>query len=532
MIEAPMSPQFKLISLCIILGSLVFLFLSLIRLPQENSLTHEVKGSMHEEVKPNIIVIMTDDLDVKTLNVALEKNLMPHLTNYVVKGGTTFTQAFVTNPLCCPSRATFLTGNYSHNHKVSNNEAAEASRFNHFSTLATWLHDGGYRTGYVGKYLLPYGRFDINKDHVRNVKDAQYIPPGWDDWHVLVSPLHTLSPIHNMYTYTINNNGDLTQYNDQSKHSNYQTDVLADHAVDFIKVTNRKNPFFLVVAPTAPHLETTSVSLWGWDIRPAPRHADTVKENLPLSPSFNEQDLSDKPYMTQGYYPPILHIESLILQMRYNHRLESLRAIDDLLGKTITALEENEELDTTVLIFTSDNGYMLGEHRLIEKGLPYEESIRVPLYIRAPGFTKGQTVEKLVLNNDLAPTLAELAGVDLPHLVDGTSLVPLLQNPHVNWRKRFLIESFETPYYQNDTSYLAIRTAPDSKISSSQLFITYQDNTNSKEHYNLLNDPFQLESIHNDNSSISVSQRSKLSQWISKLKTCENEVCKQIEFSD
>ncbi|MEA3275334.1 MAG: sulfatase-like hydrolase/transferase, partial [Pseudomonadota bacterium] len=231
-----------------------FVFIVLLSLPA-------VQVSAAEAIsRPNIIVIMADDLDTASLRAALElqspefpDGLMPHLKRFVVEPGVEFAESFVTFPLCCPSRATYLTGLYPHNHNVLGNlpPAGGFYRFDDTSTIATWLLAGGYRTGHIGKYLNGY-------------QDATYVPPGWSDWYSLVGPT-----TYCMYDYTISSNGVPQYYHDAEE--DYQTDVLAAYAEGFIHDVDSFDdiqPFFLSVTPLAPHLE--SYCNYN-DIRAAPR---------------------------------------------------------------------------------------------------------------------------------------------------------------------------------------------------------------------------------------------------------------------
>ncbi len=461
--------------------------------------------------RPNIVVIMTDDLDSGSTRTALSEGLMPNLQRFIVNNGTVFTESFVTFPLCCPSRATYLSGLYPHNHKVLWNKppAGGFANFDDSSTVATWLQNGGYRTGHIGKYLNGYN-------------DASYVPPGWDEWHSLVG-----NSTYCMYNYTISNDGIPMDYGDTE--SDYQTDVLAGYVDRFIKYADQNNddqPMFLSITPLAPHLET-SCNRRG--IRAAPRHEGSVNLDLPMPPSFNEADMSDKPTWMQSL--PLL--DKAELTRIYNERIAALRAVDDLIGQLMVSLIKAGELNNTVLVFTSDNGYLFGEHRWESKVVLYEESIRVPLIMRMPQSNTPAIVNGIALNNDLAPTIADLASVTPWHDVDGRSLLPLLQSTGTPWRKRFMIEhppadtSFPVP------PYLAVRETDSSSTVSLVYAETFGDSSNSlitdKELYDLGIDPFQLESLHGDFSLPRILQRLKLHKYIEEFKTCANGTCQAIE---
>ena len=444
--------------------------------------------------RPNLVVIMADDLDPGSLELMVRSGLMPHFESLFVKGGVKFPNCFATNPICAPSRATFLTGRYSHNHGVHHNGNLNGGvlGMDHASTIATWLQRGGYRTGHVGKFLNGYGSSTART----------WIPPGWDDWQGLID-LSTYS----VYDYTINDNGRLVTYG--RAESDYQTDVLARRAARFIDVSNLvgdAKPFFLAVTPLAPHVEVTPETLltdvWSWTIRPAPRHVgSTDMFPLPRPTSFNEANVADKPQWVRNR--PLLTPENIAaLTRKYRERLASLRAVDDLVGTVVEALRRTGEFDRTVLMFTADNGYLYGEHRLPEKMYAYDESLRIPLYIRAPGVAGGTERRATVLNNDLAPTLAALGQVLPGHLVDGRSLVPLLagQDPGP-WRKRFLAEHWtvSSSVKLESPTYSAVRTIPEVPVLPDRLYVEYRNGEwGATEHYDRTIDPYELESRHAD----------------------------------
>lgn len=504
------------------------LYALLATLPRE---LHSQDGEgVPSTARPNIVVVMADDLDVGSLEKMVELGLMPHFAELFRAQGIRFTNAFVTNSLCCPSRATLLTGQYAHNHGVLSNliPLGGVTRFEDHSTLATWLQDSGYRTGYVGKYLNGYGASDIDRDGDFDEADRTYVPPGWDDWQGLVDP-----STYHVYNYVINDNGVLASHG--ANEDDYQTDVLARRASEFVAESDQMDddrPFFLAVLPLVPHFEVfiwTRVDdyrfLWRWTIRPAPRHQGTVDELPPLSPSFNEADVGDKPAWLQAW-PRFSITNYLFLVRQYRDRLESLRALDDLLGSLVEQLEQSGELERTVLVFTSDNGFLHGEHRLPQKQYAYEEAIRVPLGIRIPGATGGSTIDALVLNNDLAPTIVDLAGASPGLSMDGRSMVPLLLDPApATWRKRFLVEHWgATNHILGVPSYAAVRTAPDNL-----LYVEYDDLAQNAEFYDLSVDPFQLQSLHDDPSEERRGQQDTLRWWLGMLRDCGEGSCQALE---
>ena len=414
--------------------------------------------------KPNIVVVMADDLDVGLTQRLLGFGVLPNLQSAIVDNGFEFSNAFVTNSVCCPSRATFLSGLYTHNHGVLTNypPTGGAPAFDDSSTLATWLHDGGYYTAYIGKYLNGYGQFDMNDDGQYTQEDITYVPPGWDEWRGLVDP-----STYRMYDYSVNNNGVIESYGTDV--SDYQTDVLSAYVQEFLSLSEQQDdkPFFLAVMPLAPHVEIFGGNppqdyhdIWAWDIRPAPRHDGTLPIPVPRPPSYNEPNISDKPWWLRKH-EQLNAADEQNLATQYRHRAESLLAVDELLGELLVILAANAELDHTVVLFTSDNGFMNGEHRLSGKSNAYEEAIRIPLYVHLPGMQQAVTVEQDVINNDLAPTIADIAGVVPGHEVDGRSITALFDTPApADWRRQFLIEHYayhrSSPLYI--PSYAAIRT--------------------------------------------------------------------------
>jgi len=461
--------------------------------------------------KTNIIFVLTDDTSQNELNFLLDENLMPNLASYMIDKGTVFSNSFVSAPICCPSRATTLTGQYPHNHNVwlnepmyHNGKLVANGGFNSFddsSTLATWLNQGGYKTGFVGKYLEGYG-----------IQSKFYIPPGWDDWQGLIGDPNSMS------IYKINDNGkEVKQIDD------YQTDHIADRAVQFIEESN--SPFFLYVSTLAPHSSTDSYTCEAKDgmilksIVVSSKYKGTLDSILiPRSPSYNEEDVNDKPIFMKEQ-KLITNQECIDSVMR--DRMESLRSVDDLIGDLFLALKDKNIVDNTVVIFTSDNGFLFGEHRIAGKVAPYDESIRVPLVIKFPGIEK-QQLDHLVLNNDLVPTIAELAGLHPQKPIDGFSLMPIVIDPSKKLREGFLVESWFYNY-----SYHEIRTQNFSYITYSH--VTNLHALNFTEFYDMTEDPYQLDNLASCTDQKCVQILADLSIFLNELKNCENGSCQKIE---
>jgi arylsulfatase A-like enzyme len=363
--------------------------------------------------RPNVVLILLDDLDAYSIS------RMPKTSALLSANGVRFENFFVTDPLCCPSRASILRGQHVHNHGVKHVVSPEGG-FPTFhagpeqSTLATWLDDAGYGTALIGKYLNEYPAGVA----------PTYVPPGWDRWMGWIDGHY--------YGYEQNLNGTVVSRGERPE--DYATDVESAYANDWLReVAAAGAPFFLHLSPRAPH----------GPITPAYRHRSAaVETTAPRPPSFNEFDVSDKPAWVQAW--PLMDDERIgQVDVWHRQRLRTLLAADEMVGDLVATLKAAGEYDNTYVVFTSDNGYGLGQHRVEGKGTPYEESIKVPLVVVGPDVEPG-TVDELALNIDLAPTIAELAGVATPDFVDGRSLVPLLRGEGMpgGWRQAALIESY------------------------------------------------------------------------------------------
>jgi N-acetylglucosamine-6-sulfatase len=397
------------------------------------------------------------------------------MMDQVADRGVTFGNAFVTTPLCAPSRASLLSGQYAHHHGVLTQVApwGGATKFHDASTLASWLHDAGYRTGLYGKYINDY------EQQCPPTTATCYVPPGWDEWHAMIG--------QGYYGYSMVDNGTITTYG--TAPSDYSTDVLAAKAVDFI-ASAAGQPFFLYVAFHAPHQEKN------FDPIPAPRH-EHMYDGIALwrPPSWDEDDISDKP----SWYALLPRADDPLGLLTYGswgdyvrqRQLETLAAVDEAVDAMLRAVDATGDADNTIVVFTSDNGYLWGEHRyFFGKTIPQEESLRVPLVIRYPRLGTTPYVETHVaLNIDLAPTLARLAGLVPPTNVDGVSLVPLLRHLASSWRDEFVVEAW-TPLSSPNPNYTGIRT-PQWK------YVSYPS-ASETELYDLSADPFELDSRAHD----------------------------------
>jgi len=434
----------------------------------------QAENQKQEPKPPNVILILTDDLAVNDLNPRALRH-MPNLESLLIDKGTTFDNAFVTNSLCCPSRATILRGQYTHNHEILSNDPPRGG-FQKFrflghenSTMATWVKERAYRTAFFGKYMNGY--------------KETYIPPGWDEWYAVTG---------NYLSHTFNENGHLVSYEPETY---YDTDVMSDKASDYITRTagadppffTADRPFLMWIGTKAPHQPAS----------PAPRDEnDYPAISLPHPPSFDEKDVSDKPGWVSDN-PPLSPEQKRYMEELYRKRLQSMLAVDDMIGDLIGALRGSGELDNTYIVFTSDNGFHLGQHRLgAGKWTPYEEDIRVPLIIRGPGVPEGETLHHMVLNNDLAPTfadfviesVAERSGVPHPPFITESTVVPLLTGDPLpgNWRRTSAAsaqssEEWGRPWLK------ALRT-------KNYLYVEYK--TGEHELYDLRKDPHELNNMY------------------------------------
>jgi N-acetylglucosamine-6-sulfatase len=418
--------------------------------------------------RPNIVVIMTDDQTVESIRV------MKNVKRLLVSRGTSFDNSFASFALCCPSRATFLTGQYAHNHGVLSNKPPYGGYYalDSSNTLPVWLKRAGYETILVGKYLNGYG------DH-----DKHEIPPGWTEWHGAVN-----NSAYQFYGYTMNENGTLVKYGRDP--ASYQTDVYADKAVEIVRhrAAERK-PFFLWLSFLAPHIGgPPTPGRSALTTLPAPRHLGRFAASpLPTPPSFNEEDVSDKPGSIRTR-PPLSSQQVAAITERYQLRLESLLAVDEAVGRIVAALKKEGELSHTLIVFTSDNGFMQGEHRIpIGKQRVYEPSTRVPLVMRGPGIPAGIRMRQPVANIDLAPTIVAAARTRAGLRMDGRSLWPLFADPGIFWGRDLLHEGPLTEDAQ--TKFTALRTPR-------WLYVRYL--TGGEELYDLFLDPDQLTNLRAD----------------------------------
>jgi arylsulfatase A-like enzyme len=416
-------------------------------------------------VHPNFVVIQTDDSTLDQLYAAYTPypgaaaiRAMPNTLNLIAKRGVTFNRYYVSYSLCCPSRVTLLTGRYAHNHNVRGNVPPEGgypgfakrAAFNH--NIATWLQGAGYRTIHVGKFLNGYG--DAPYD------DGKTVPPGWSAWHSVLRADTT----HYYYGYELNNNGAIEgPYGDSGSWETreygvrddpgcplaplngqpclYETDVLNRIATEEIAGTPPAKPFYLQLDYTAPHGDFRRPA----GPEPASRYYswfDGAPYPHGRAEGFDEGNVSDKPsFIREAPYLTLSEIHTY--RVYYDKALASLRSIDDGVKQIVDELGALHRLRDTYIIFTSDNGFFYGEHRLTGgKFLAYEPSTHLPFLMRGPGIKPGSETGELAANIDIAPTILELAHAEADKSIDGRSLYPFAHDTALRTRRPILFESF------------------------------------------------------------------------------------------
>jgi N-acetylglucosamine-6-sulfatase len=422
--------------------------------------------------KPNIIFILVDDLRWDELDYPFVK--APHIAR-LAREGARFNNAFVTTPLCSPSRASFLTGQYAHRHGITDN-TDRSPRSHELATFPRLLHDAGYETAFVGKWHMGLD------DRAR---------PGMDYWVSVRGQGRYLDPEFNV-------NGERKQI------AGYFTDILNGFATGFLKKPRTK-PFLLYVSHKAVHPDLTQNADGSLSdpsagkFIPAERHKTLYAgATIPHRPNHGRAP-TDKPALLRpvANMPP-LGATTGTDDETIRNRLRMLASVDEGLGDILKTLEDQNQLDNTLIVFTSDEGYFYGEHGLsVERRLAYEESIRIPLFMRWPKQIKpGATIDQFALNVDVAPTLLDIAGATIPSTMDGRSLLPLLRGDAAvvrSWRNSFLIEYWSDKVFPRVVSmgYQAVRT-------DRWKLIRYTELKGMDELYDLQSDPFETNNLASD----------------------------------
>ena len=425
------------------------------------------------EDQPNIIYILTDDQRYDELGIMNPLLETPNM-DAIARDGVHFRNAFVTTALCSPSRATILTGQYANTHGVVDNNAPirEGTVF-----FPSYLQEAGYTTGFIGKWHMG--------------AEGDQPQPGFDKWISFAGQ-------GNYYPELAN--GDIAQLNVDGKRvdqEGYITDELTDYAVDWLDSLDREQPFFLYFSHKAVHA----------DFEPAERHADQYAGKevvLPENMANTPENYAGKPRWVQDQrsswhgvdFPYHSNLDVGVYKMQY-HR--TLTAVDDSIGRIRLWLEDNDLADNTIVMLMGDNGFMFGEHGLIDKRNAYEESIRVPLLAMGPGFEKGKSVDEVVANLDIAPTLLEIAGVERPAQFQGRSFARLGSGEALDepWNNEFAYEYFwEYDFPQTPTTF-ALRT-------DRYKLIQYHGVWDREELYDVINDPTEMNNLAEDPNLIGV----------------------------
>jgi N-acetylglucosamine-6-sulfatase len=445
--------------------------------------------------KPNIIFVLTDDLATNLVQY------MPHVQQ-LQQQGTSFSNYFVTDSLCCPSRSSTFTGKLPHDTGVFRNQGADGgyaafnSHGNEQNTFATALKAQGYRTAMMGKYLNGY-------------QPADPVPPGWSEWDVAGNG-------YPEFNYSLNENGTVVQYGHQP--SDYLVDVMNRKGQNFIGQSAKAGkPFMMELATFAPHGPYT----------PAPRDANKFPGlKAPRTPAFNEADMTDKPAWIKDR-PKLTKQQTDQIDTAYRKRAQAVQSVDKMIGDLQAALKANGVARDTYIVFSSDNGYHMGEHRLMPgKQTAFDTDINVPLVVTGPDVAANHKSTVLAQNTDLCPTFETLGGATVPDAVDGRPLVPFFKNGTVNdTRDAVLVEHHGPGNAPNDPdrqtkaqadppSYEAIRT-------DHEVYVEYKDGE--REYYDLRTDPNELT---NTISKVKQKHLADLKSTLHRLEKCSGKNCR------
>ena len=451
--------------------------------------------------RPNIVFVLTDDLST---------NLVPYMPNVLAlqKDGTTFSNFTVTDSLCCPSRASLLTGRFPHNTGIIKNHGKNGgfrlfhARGEEESTFATDVRAAGYRTAFLGKYLNEY-----QPGHKLGT-GRPYVPPGWDEWYAG-------GDAYRNFNYALNENHQVVRYGDSP--ADYLTDVVAAKAGSFIAASAAaRTPFLVEVSTYAPHSPFT----------PAPRDAASFPGlTAPRTSAFDKAPTAAPAWLAG--HAPLNARKKTAINVAFRKRVQAVQAVDRMIGTLRETLRTAGVADRTIVVFNSDNGFHLGEHRLSEgKQTAFETDITVPLIVAGPGVRAGQVATGMVQNIDLRPTFAELAGAPVPADVDGQSIVPLLAGAAgTGERELALVEHLDSTNDPADPdfgevhgdlppTYQALRAA-------GYKYVEYVDG--SREYYDLTRDPNEL---HNTVATLPKARLAALHASLQAMKACRGQACR------
>lgn len=481
--------------------------------------------------QPNVVLVMADDMRVDDLAFA------PNLRKLIAEHGVSFENSFAPFPLCCPSRASFLTGQYAHNHKVWWHDPPYGyGAFDDSRTIATSLQDAGYRTGFIGKYLNRYG---LARSKVTGDPSARYVPNGWDDWRAAVEP-PAESDIHgNTYDYMdtpFNVNGTI----DNKYRGVYQTDVIGDMSVGMSKRFARgEKPFFMYVNYVAPHhgqpnppdepryvededghevhVVTPAVPDWARG-----RFDDKVRRASGVARTGEEieADVSDKPRELQKRVQPLGDEAKDALLFATRRRAEAVYVMDRNIARLVAELQRSGAWEDTVFAFTSDNGMIIGEHGLgMTKVRAHEPSLRVPLLVTGPGLRAGEKRYDPISTVDLTATILDLADAQPSHRPDGQSRVPSLLEGDQGWTTPVVTEAVFTARGK-DPAFTDLRTTIGIRVSRYS-YTRYK--SGETELYDLVEDPREDTNVADDPAYDEV--RAALDELWPEVKDCQGAGC-------
>lgn len=416
----------------------------------------------------NVVFILSDDhrYDFMSFMGKVPWLQTPNMDR-MAREGAHLANAFVSTSLCSPSRASILTGQYTHHHAVVDNESAvpDSDRF-----FPEYLQAAGYQTAFVGKW------------HMGEITDKPR--KGFDYWASFRGQGVYFGP-------TINVNGTEVKHSDSS----YVSNILTGYALDFLEHRDKNKPFFLYLSHKAVHAE----------FMPSPK--DKGKYNgkpIPYPPSmyppgdkhydpkypYNYSDVPDwvKKQRYSWHGVDFMYHGAIKFDDFYRNYCETLLSVDESIGEVLDYLEKNGLMDNTVVLYMGDNGFTMGEHGLIDKRQAYEESMRVPLLAIGKGVKPGIVVNQMIQNIDIAPTILDIAGLPEPSNMDGRSFARLLQGDSIAWRDTIYYEYYwERPFPQTPTVY-AVRT-------DRYKFIRYQGVWDNDEFFDLVEDPHEMNNL-------------------------------------